>query len=298
MTSIWISGTEEQIQEAVLLIDKEISQNQNFSRNRSQQNYSQNKTKSYKLYAIEDGSGDGALDLSTYCAKLEPINQQLLEVFVSAVNSPDQFFIQMCSTGALLDRLMEDTTDFYEIEDNRITFKPLSIKVGDIVAVPYQFDEHWYRAKILSIEDKPYSLEESKVKVFYLDYGDEAVIQYKLICDLKDDFLKRMPFQAIECSLSGISPKEQNKWSEEAINKFRELSHNALWKTIYAKVVDIRVDAKKEKYVIELFDRQTVVNGINGIVANNEDWDSSPTVHISIGQQLIDQNLAVPKVSE
>ena len=292
MTSIWVTGSEEQIEEAVLLINKEISQNQSFSRNRSQMN-GQKRVNNYKLLAIEDKSSDKSIDLDTYFAKMEQINQQLLEVFVSAVNSPDQFYVQMCSTGAQLDHLMEDTTDFYEIEDNRIAFKPLTIKVGDIVTVPYPHDEHWYRAKVMTIEDKPYSLEDSSVRVFYLDYGDDSLLKYNQICDLNDDFLKRMPFQAIECSLSGVVPIDKSNWSEEAITKFRELSYNALWKKLYAKVVDVKlIDGKREKYIIELIDRQ-----IND--SNVDDWDEASNVKaINIGEELIRRNLAAPKVSQ
>ena len=293
MTSIWISGTDEQIAEAVLLINSEIAQCQNLSRNRNGNRHVNQLTK-YKLFAIEDESTENKINFETYFAKLEPMNQnQSLEVFVSAVESPDSFYVQLCSTGADLDRLMDETTDFYEIEDNRISFKPLNIKVGDIVAVPYQFDEHWYRAKVLSVQDKPYSLEESEVGVFYLDYGDKAVVKYEQICDLKDDILNRMPFQAIECSLSGVAPKDGSGWSEEAISTFKELTHNALWKTIYAKVVDVHsTQAKRDKYMIELFDRQCLQR--NDLT--DDDWDSPKvtSVNLNIGQELIRKHLALP----
>ncbi|CAG2181797.1 unnamed protein product, partial [Oppiella nova] len=138
MTSVTIIGTDEQIQEAVLLINREITQNDKFLHNRHQ-NSAQKQIPNYKVLAIEGEAKDGSLDLDNYYAKLEPINEyQLVQVFVSSVKSPDQFYVQIAGLGAQeLDHFMEESTDFYENDDNRISFKPLSVKVGDIVAVPY-----------------------------------------------------------------------------------------------------------------------------------------------------------------
>jgi hypothetical protein len=294
MTSVTIIGTDEQIQEAVLLINREITQNDKFLHNRHQ-NSAQKQIPNYKVLAIESEAKDGSLDLDNYSAKLEPINEyQLVEVFVSSVKSPDQFYVQIAGLGAQeLDHFMEESTDFYENDDNRISFKPLSVKVGDIVAVPYAGDEHWYRARVLSIEDKPYSLEESKVSVFYLDYGDEAIIKYKQICDLKDQLLKRLPFQAIQCSLSGVRPKNGHNWSEETTNKFIELSHMALWKPLFAKVIEMKtINGKRDKYVIELIDKNPNTDG-NKEVSNEDDWDDTPKAKpLNIGTELIDKDFA------
>lgn len=293
MTSIWISGTEEQIDEAVLLINNEIAKCQNFSRNRNGNRHT-NQLTNYKLFAIEDESTESKIDFDTYYAKLEPMSRnQSLEVFVSAVESPDKFYVQLCSTGADLDRLMDDTTDFYEIEDNRISFKPLNVKVGDIVAVPYSYDEHWYRARVLSIDNNPYSLEDSEVGILYLDYGDRSLVRYQQICDLKDDILKRMPFQAIECCLSGVAPKDASGWTEEAVSVFKELTHNALWKTLYAKVTNIQsIEGKRDKYVIELIDKQSVQRN----ESNDDEWDAPKvtSVHLNVGHELIQRGLALP----
>ncbi|CAG2107582.1 unnamed protein product [Medioppia subpectinata] len=292
-TSVTIIGTEEQIKEAVLLINHEIKQNDSFNRNSN----TQKRLTNYKVLAIEgEGDDNNTLDLDSYYAKLEPINDQLIEVFVSSIKSPDKFYVQLAGPGAQeLDHFMEEVTDFYENQDNRICFKPLSVKVGDVMAVPYHADEHWYRARVLSLEDRPYSLEDSNVGIFYLDYGDEALVKYSQICDLKDQLLKRLPFQAMECSLSGIRPVNHTNWSDEAIDKFKELSHMALWKPLFARLIR-RTNDGKTKYVIELIDNKPdldrIDNGVNG--SNDDDWDTPAVKPLNISQELIAQGFAIP----
>lgn len=117
-----------------------------------------------------------------------------------------------------LDKLSDDMTDFYEVEANRIrtSLSSQSIKVGDIVAAPYSMDENYYRVRVVSIDEDSYAPEETPVRVFYLDFGDEATHLKKNLCTLNDDFLSALPFQAIECKLSHVKPTGPH-WSEEAI---------------------------------------------------------------------------------
>jgi tudor domain-containing protein 2 len=292
-----ITGTEEQIQKAQQLINEEIAKNERYLQNRSNTSgyKPQNHLTNACLLSLEDGLSDSEIDFDKYVAKLELNNDnQLIDVFVSAVKSPNHFYLQLAGhKGIQLDQLMEEMTDYYEVEENRANNKPNEVKVGDIVSVPYEFDEHWYRARVISVEDKPYSVDESKVGIFYLDYGDEALIKRKQICCLKDDLLRRLPFQAIECSLSGVGPKYQIDWSEDAINSFKELTHMALWKTIYAKVIEIRPNGKHEKTFVELIDIISITNTANSNTSD-DDWNSTQTSKtLNIGEEMIRKGFGV-----
>lgn len=81
----------------------------------------------------------------------------------------------------------------------------LQITIGQIVAAPFDHDDKWYRAEILSIEEDEYDPIESKVTLYYGDYGDSCVVKRKQIFDLRTDFLG-LYFQAIECALAYVKP--------------------------------------------------------------------------------------------
>lgn len=79
------------------------------------------------------------------------------------------------------------------------------ISVGQIVAAPFDHDDKWYRAEIIEIERNEYDPAESKVTVYYGDYGDTCTVRRKQLFDLRTDYLT-LYFQAIECILAKVKP--------------------------------------------------------------------------------------------
>ena len=79
------------------------------------------------------------------------------------------------------------------------------ISVGQIVAAPFEHDDKWYRAEIVEIEENDYDSAESKVTLYYADYGDTCIVRRKQLFDLRTDYLS-LHFQAIECSLAKVKP--------------------------------------------------------------------------------------------
>ena len=128
----------------------------------------------------------------------------VLEVFVSGVESPGEFYVQKIGRGGTdLDKLTEEMTLFYNDETNIKLMAVDGVEVGDIVAAKFTEEENFYRAKIVSVEENTYDFSQSTVELFYLDFGDSDQKPITEIYQLKTEFL-RLNFQAIKVSLANV----------------------------------------------------------------------------------------------
>ncbi|CAL7945702.1 unnamed protein product [Xylocopa violacea] len=153
--------------------------------------------------------------LAEFCEHYPPIIEERLpplgeenspNVFISRVNSPDDFWIQTESSttdlNMMLDRLQAAPT-----------FVPLNTsEVGTICAANYSEDGQWYRAKILSKS-------EHGTEVLYIDYGNTAVTNE--IRMLPVDIINIAPL-AKHCALK--KPDTIDCWPSEACKTFEELA--------------------------------------------------------------------------
>ncbi|XP_072312297.1 tudor and KH domain-containing protein isoform X2 [Eucyclogobius newberryi] len=149
-----------------------------------------------------------------------------LEVYVSASENPNHFWIQILGVRSLqLDKLIEEMNRFYS---NGNPSRVESVVVGDIVAAPYQAHGTWNRARVLG------ALPSGLVDLYYVDFGDNGELPQDSLCRMRSDFLS-LPFQAIECNLAGVRPNG-DRWSEAALDDFERLTHCALWRPLQAKL--------------------------------------------------------------
>uniref|UniRef100_A0A3B5MG62 Tudor domain-containing protein n=1 Tax=Xiphophorus couchianus TaxID=32473 RepID=A0A3B5MG62_9TELE len=104
-----------------------------------------------------------------------------LEVYVSASENPNHFWIQILGVRSLqLDKLTEEMNNFYTNE-NPTEQRMDSILVGDIVAAPYRDYNTWNRARVLGF------LGSGLVDLYYVDFGDNG--------ELSRDSLRPLSFQ-------------------------------------------------------------------------------------------------------
>ncbi|XP_030630155.1 tudor and KH domain-containing protein [Chanos chanos] len=151
-----------------------------------------------------------------------------LEVFVSASENPQHFWIQILGVRSLqLDKLTTEMSRFYGSETSQ-DHKVEAIVVGDIVAAPYRDFGTWNRARVLGI------LGSGLVDLYYVDFGDNGELPRDQLRTMRSDFLS-LPFQAIECSLAGIQPTGEI-WTEAALDDFERLTYCAEWKPLLAKL--------------------------------------------------------------
>ncbi|KAM9817671.1 tudor and KH domain-containing protein [Neosynchiropus ocellatus] len=150
-----------------------------------------------------------------------------LEVYVSASENPNHFWIQILGVRSLqLDKLTKEMSHFYTSGPTEQRVE--TIVVGDIVAAPYRDFGSWNRARVLG------TLGSGLVDLYYVDYGDNAELPRESLCRMRSDFLS-LPFQAIECSLAGVRPKGE-AWTEDALDDFEALTHCANWRPLQAKL--------------------------------------------------------------
>lgn len=151
-----------------------------------------------------------------------------LEVYVSAYENPNHFWIQILGVRSLqLDKLTEEMNRFYN-SGSPIEQRVETIVVGDIVAAPYRDHGTWNRARVLGV------LDSGLVDLYYVDFGDNGELPRDSLCRVRSDFLS-LPFQAIECNLAGVRPKGE-VWTEAALDKFEQLTYCASWRPLQAKL--------------------------------------------------------------
>ncbi|KAK1194799.1 TDRKH protein, partial [Pygoscelis papua] len=150
-----------------------------------------------------------------------------LEVYVSAVENPSHFWIQIIGHRSLqLDKLTAEMRQYYQSSGRAAELS--TVRAGDIVAAPYVDSSDWYRARVLG------TLENGNFDLYYVDFGDNGEAPREALRALRSDFLS-LPFQAIECSLAGVAPAG-DEWEEAALDEFDRLTHCATWKPLVAKI--------------------------------------------------------------
>uniref|UniRef100_H3CBW0 Tudor and KH domain containing n=1 Tax=Tetraodon nigroviridis TaxID=99883 RepID=H3CBW0_TETNG len=188
----------------------------------------------------DDGGGEEEESVSTdslsEVSKFEKTSQprpdfqpdEHLEVYVSASENPNHFWIQILGVRSLLlDKLTEEMNHFYNnssATENAVE----TAAMGDIVAAPYKDHGTWNRARVLSGPDS------GLMFLYYVDYGDNGELPKDSLRRMRSDFLS-LPFQAIECSLAGVRPSGA-EWTEAALDDFDRLTYCASWKPLLAKL--------------------------------------------------------------
>ncbi|CAD1478887.1 unnamed protein product, partial [Heterotrigona itama] len=128
------------------------------------------------------------------------VSDGLMEVYVSAMENPSQFWVQIVGPGTTaLDKLVSEMTTYYDDEENYEIHKLKNITIGQMVAARFSFNKQWYRAEIISTP------ENDQCEIFFVDYGDREVVNLDSVLELRTDFL-RLRLQAVECSMANIKP--------------------------------------------------------------------------------------------
>ncbi|XP_014284230.1 tudor domain-containing protein 1 isoform X2 [Halyomorpha halys] len=155
----------------------------------------------------------------------------VFEGHISHVESPHAFYIQDITNCRKLAQMTEDLQRTYNIKNkqNNAIYDP---KKGMLVAACYSKDSKWYRGKIVDY------LEGRKVKIFFIDFGNEET----LICDnikLLSQRFCSLPAQALKCTLSDVYPLNgKDWWDEEICTKFHELIFDKQFKLLVDSIAN------------------------------------------------------------
>ena len=144
-----------------------------------------------------------------------------LYLSLTEVFSPAHFYIQPQENEKELDNFLSDLTEFYiRCEENQepapldtLRLAPSECRVNQLVAVVWDVDQFWYRARVRAIE----SLD--RVEIQFIDYGTRAVYSKSQLYRLPDKFVHEPP-AAICAQLCNL---KSGLWSQKALNRFQEL---------------------------------------------------------------------------
>ncbi|XP_046848217.1 RING finger protein 17-like [Xenia sp. Carnegie-2017] len=148
--------------------------------------------------------------IQTYPKVVMPKEGETLQVIVSYVQSPNSIFVQRCN-GEECENMLKILQQMFDV---------FSSKSGDqwqigwpykdmVCAARYSEDGRWYRALIIDVTSNKI------VKVLFVDFGNSEELRFSEIRRLPDH-LAKLPKQAMECCLSGITPiDEEIGWSAD-----------------------------------------------------------------------------------
>ena len=146
------------------------------------------------------------------------------EVFVSHVESPSSFWLQLASSDEALNTLAEKLEATYS--SGAVTLTLVEPATGMQCCAKFSEDEQWYRGIVQSVDP-------NGVDVRFVDYGNSEVVDRKDIKVLSQE-LANLPAQSIKCELLNGRPPARSDWSENDIAAFSEL---VLDKSLYAEFV-------------------------------------------------------------
>ncbi|XP_060619749.2 tudor domain-containing protein 7 [Anolis sagrei] len=116
-------------------------------------------------------------------------------VLVVELNSTDEVVIRYVGKDySAAQEVMEDKMKNW-YSQNASTSQRRLPAVGQLVAVPAEEDA-WLRAQVVSIQG-------SRIKVYYVDYGFSEIIENTRVYKLAKQFYS-LPFQASKCKLAGL----------------------------------------------------------------------------------------------
>ncbi|XP_037035912.1 maternal protein tudor-like [Bradysia coprophila] len=136
-------------------------------------------------------------------------------VYISHIDRPDRFYLQISSTTAALEQLQED------IQIVAPSLPPLEDFSTDTrCIVRYSVDDQWYRATIIDSGS-------GITSILFIDYGNTDTITDNSLIKSMNDAFDRIPPYAIPCALP-LEAKDRMEWSEEACELLRNLVQNEL----------------------------------------------------------------------
>ncbi|KFP24871.1 Tudor domain-containing protein 6, partial [Colius striatus] len=188
-------------------------------RSRKKEAFLSNEAGEESLLPVQmDAQLDVKSDAEDECAVLKNVPDLLQQkvvpalkvlVYVSHVNDPLDFYVQLESDEAQLNSISESLNDGTEAKS------PCEqvFQAGDLVSAVYSEDSLRYRA---IVKEKT---SDNLISVQYIDYGNTSVVGVDQVCRLPED-LSSVPAISIHCFLGGLKCKINTDWAEKAVLYF------------------------------------------------------------------------------
>ncbi|XP_038253026.1 tudor domain-containing protein 6 isoform X2 [Dermochelys coriacea] len=184
-------------------------------------------------------------------------------VYISHVNNPSDFYIQLASDEPQLNNISEGL-------NNKTGTEGLSqqqLQVGDLICAVFSEDGLWYRAVVKQ------KLSDERISVQYIDYGNTSVVN---VCETNrlPEKYSSIPMMSIHSSLAGVQSKQVTDWTQEAVSYFSE-------RTSEVQINCEFVEKLKDGWEIVLYDEQGMiaVDLINETFAMKEESQSTEALN-------------------
>ena len=139
-------------------------------------------------------------------------------VLVTEIKDPSDFWLQIMD---------ESIANQFEVLTGKIQDYATSSAVqnmapvlGQLFIAKYSQDDVWYRAKVVQVDNLGTLGDDCKVKVQFVDYGNEEIVDIDQLRPFQHQF-KCLPAQAVHCSLVGFKVP-----APSLAEKFRSLVEN------------------------------------------------------------------------
>uniref|UniRef100_A0A669QQJ7 Tudor domain-containing protein n=1 Tax=Phasianus colchicus TaxID=9054 RepID=A0A669QQJ7_PHACC len=183
-----------------------------------------------------DAKSDNECDTEGSCVLLKCVTdlpQQSVvpalsvSAYVSYVNNPLDFYVQLASDEAQLHSISE------RLKDEMPTKIPCGqlLQAGDLICALYSDDSLWYRAVVKE------KASDHLISIRYIDYGNTSVVDVDQVRRLPED-LESIPAIGIHCFLGGLKSEKSTDWAEKAALCFTERVSEALLTCEFVEEVD------------------------------------------------------------
>ena len=154
-------------------------------------------------------------------------------VYLSSIESPQRFWVQLSENQAQLDEFVERIEGFYSSKGTPVT----SVNPGMPVVAKFTEDDAWYRALVTKSCG-------GRNDVFFVDFGNSDSVLTTFMKVPNEEVL-REPVYAIECSLNGVAPLKQNSdWHPDAKGLLEDITKEG--------AICRFISVKNNSYVVEL----------------------------------------------
>ncbi|CAB1413058.1 unnamed protein product [Pleuronectes platessa] len=174
----------------------------------------------------------------------------VLDVCVSHIKSPNDFWCQLVHNAGHLKLLMHDIQAHYEGSE----FQPV---VETACVARHPDNGMWYRAIVIHKHEKPL------VDVLFVDYGQTETISLYDLRRICPEFLT-LPGQSFRCNL--LNPMDPtsaiNEWNQEATARFHNFVETAASKFVILKCTIYAVMYSDQKIIFNIVDLETPFESI------------------------------------
>uniref|UniRef100_A0A4W3IGI4 Tudor domain containing 15 n=1 Tax=Callorhinchus milii TaxID=7868 RepID=A0A4W3IGI4_CALMI len=185
----------------------------------------------------------------------------VLDVRVSHVVSPAEFWCQLPSKSNQLQKLMRKIQDYYSTPRDPFQFEHA------VCVAKYSKDGFWYRVSIIERY-----FHKQELAVLFIDYGIQQRISRRNFCALAPEFLQ-LEGQAFRCTLNSIIQPvtcDPIVWDKVSCKEFNQFVDNALISGIGLKCTILSMALMKRKGLCNVIDLYTPFVSIGQLLVNKE----------------------------